>query len=108
MKFIDIQDPARIDKTPDESHEVFSSENFSEQGLLIKKIEMRLYIEKHDMCLVTVFLQSDKGEVEMLYNETKYEKDLLMNLTKFLTNQLGISSIITRAIIFLKSKIEND
>ena len=107
MKFIDIQDPTRIDKTPDESHEIFSSENFTEQGLLIKKIEMRLYIEKHGMCLLTIFLQSDKGEVEMLYNETKYEEDLLINLTKFLTNQLGISSIITRAIIFLKSQIED-
>ena len=108
MKFIDIQDSSRIEKTPDESREIFSSKNFSEQGLLIKRIEMRLYLEEHDMCLVTVFLQSDKGEVEMLYNETKYEKDLLANLTKFLTNQLGVSSIITRAIIFLKSKIEND
>ena len=108
MKFIDIQNPTRIDKIPDESHEIFSSENFIEQGMLIKKIQIRLYIEKHDMCLLTVFLQFDKGEVEMLYNETKYEKDLLMNLTKFLTNQLGVSSIITRAIIFLKSKIEDD
>ena len=105
MKFNDIPDPTRINKKPDESQEVFSSENFTEQGLIIKKIEMRLYIEE-DTCLITVFLKSDKGEAELLYNETKYEKDLLANLTKFLTQQLGISSLITRTIIFLKSKID--
>ena len=108
MKFNDIPDPSRIDKMPDESKEIFSSENFIEQGLIIKKIEMRLYIEKENKCLITVFLQSDKGEVEMLYNEMEYEENSLPNLTKFLTNQLGISSIITRTIIFLKSKIEEE
>ena len=108
MKFNDISDPSRIDKIPDESQEIFSSENFTEQGLIIQKIEMRLYIEKENKCLITVFLQSDKGEVDMLYNEMKYEEDSLPNLTKFLTNQLGISSIITRTIIFLKSKIEEE
>jgi len=106
MKFNDIPDSNRIDRIPDESQEIFSSENFTEQGLIIKKIEMRLYIEKENRCLITVFLQSDKGEVEMLYDEIKYEKNSLPNLTKFLMNQLGISSIITRTIIFLKSKIE--
>jgi len=106
MKFNDIPDPSRINKIPDESQEIFSSKNFTEQGVIIKKIEMRLYIEKENRCLITVFLQSDKGEVEMLYNEMKYEENSLPNLTKFLMNQLGISSIITRAIIFLKSKIE--
>jgi len=105
MKFNDIPDPSRIDKIPDESQEIFSSENFTEEGLVIKKIEMRLYIEKENKCIITVFLQTDKGEVEMLYNEMKYEENALPNLTKFLTNQLGISSIITRTIIFLKSKI---
>jgi len=106
MKFNDIPDSNRIDRIPDESQEIFSSENFTEQGLIIKKIEMRLYIEKENRCLITVFLQSDKGEVEMLYDEIKYEKNSLPNLTEFLMNQLGISSIITRTIIFLKSKIE--
>ena len=107
MKFNDIPDPSRIDRIPDKSEEIFSSKNFTEQGLIIKKIEMRLYIEKENNCLITVFLESDKGEVEMLYNEMKYEENSLPNLTKFLTNQLGISSIITRTIIFLKSKIED-
>jgi len=106
MKFNDIPDPSRIDKIPDESQTIFSSENFIEQGLIIKKIEMRLYIEKENKCLITIFLQSDKGDVEMLYNELPYDKNSLPNLTKFVTNQLGISSIVTRAIIFLKSKID--
>ena len=106
MKFNDIPDPSRIDKIPDESQTIFSSENFMEQGFIIKKIEMRLYIEKEKKCLITIFLQSDKGEVEMLYNELSYDKNSLPNLTKFVTNQLGISSMVTRAIIFLKSKID--
>ena len=80
MKFNDIPDPSRIDKMPDESKEIFSSENFIEQGLIIKKIEMRLYIEKENKCLITVFLQSDKGEVEMLYNEMEYEENSLPNI----------------------------
>ena len=38
MKFNDIPDPSRIDKIPDESQTIFSSENFMEQGFIIKKI----------------------------------------------------------------------
>lgn len=107
MKFIDMPDPTRIDKIPDESAEIFASENFVEQGLIIKKIEMRLYLEKENKCLITVFLETDKGEVEMMYNQLKYKENTLPNLTNFISNQLGVSSIITRAIIFLKSKIMN-
>ena len=48
MKIIDISNPERVSRKPDDTIEIFSEKNFTERGFLIKKVELRQFIEKTD------------------------------------------------------------
>jgi len=70
---------------------------------------LRLYIEKYDKklgkySLITSFIETDKGSVEMIYDEGYRGNDALETSSKFLTENLGISSLILRSLIFLDGK----
>ena len=63
MKVVDISDPNRVNRVPDSSVTLFSEKDFSEHGFKIKKIELRLFIEKTDenlgpYSLITSFVRS--------------------------------------------------
>ena len=49
MDVIDVYDPRRVSKTPDNVEVLFSSGNFIQEDFMISKIELRLYIEKKNM-----------------------------------------------------------
>lgn len=108
MKIIDISDPKRINRLPDSSLTIFSGENFSENGFTIKKVELRLFIEKTDeklgpYSLITSLVDTDKGSIEMVYLEGYHGKNPLESSKDFLVSTLGISSLILRSIIALES-----
>jgi hypothetical protein len=108
MKIIDLHNPERVNRKPDQMEVLFSSGDFQEQGFLVKHVEMRLYVEKIDeklgpFSLITSFVQTDKGTVEMLYDEGFRGDDSLNRAVKFLISNLGISALILRSIIVLKS-----
>jgi len=46
MKIIDIVDPQRVNQKPDKTIVLMSSGDFSEHGFIVKKIELKLYLEK--------------------------------------------------------------
>ena len=48
MKYIDISNPKRVDRNPDKIIELLSNGSITEKGYVIKNIQLRLYIEKHD------------------------------------------------------------
>lgn len=111
MKIIDIPDPSRINKEPDKSCAIVSAGNFQESGFKIKKIELRLYIEKFDdklgpYSLVTSFIETDQGSIEMLYDEGYRGSDYLDKSAMFLINSLGISGLVLRAVIALEEKLK--
>ncbi len=108
MKIIDLHNPERVNRKPDQMEVLFSSGDFQEQGFLVKHVEMRLYIEKIDeklgpFSLITSFVQTDKGTIEMIYDEGFRGDDSLNRAVKFLISNLGISALILRSIIALKS-----
>jgi len=108
MKIIDISDPKRINRLPDSSLTIFSGENFSENGFTIKKVELRLFIEKTDeklgpYSLITSLVDTDKGSIEMVYLEGYHGENPLESSKDFLVSTLGISSLILRSIIALES-----
>jgi len=108
MKIIDISDPKRINRLPDSSLTIFSGENFSENGFTIKKVELRLFIEKTDeklgpYSLITSLVDTDKGSIEMVYLEGYHGKNPLESSKDFLVSTLGISGLILRSIIALES-----
>ena len=108
MKIIDISDPKRINRLPDSSLTIFSGENFSENGFTIKKVELRLFIEKTDeklgpYSLITSLVDTDKGSIEMVYLEGYHGENSLESSKDFLVSTLGISGLILRSIIALES-----
>jgi len=109
MRYIDIPNPKRVDRNPDKIIELLSNGSITEKDYLIKNIQLRLYIEKYDKklgkySLITSFIETDKGSVEMIYDEGYRGSDALETSSKFLTENLGISSLILRSLIFLDGK----
>ena len=113
MKFVDLSNPQRVNKDPDQIIEIMSSGNFTQQGYVIKKVQLRLYIEKSDdklgeYSLITSKVETDRGTIEMIYDEGYRGSNSLDRASKFLTENLGISALILRSIIALDSELEKN
>lgn len=108
MKIIDVSNPIRVNRLPDNSVKLLSQGNYSEHGFKIKNVELRLYFEKTDttlgpFSLITSFVETDRGTVEMTYDEGYLGLNPLEKIKEFLILNLGISGIIFRSIISLES-----
>ena len=113
LNIIDLSNPERVNRKPDQVEVLFNSGNFEEEGFKIKRVELRLYIEKKDenlgpFSLITSFVETDRGSVEMIYDEGFRGNDSLNRTVQFLVSTLGLSALILRAIISLKSNIPID
>ena len=106
MRVSDI-DSSRISRPADKSHVLLSDGSQKNQGFVIRKIEMRQYIERRDdnlgdYSLLTVIVETDKGTAEMKYDEGFKGPDALESAVKMLTQYLGLGSLINRALIELQ------
>jgi hypothetical protein len=109
MNIVDLHDPKRVDRTPDEVNVLLSSGNFIQDEFKISKVELRLYSEQTDeklgvFSLITSFVETDKGTVEMIYDEGFRGVGSLLRASKFLTSNLGLSGLILRSVISLRQK----
>ncbi len=109
MRFIDVIDPRRVEKKPDKTITILSSGNFVEQDYLIKNIHLNLYVQKKDKklglySLITVIVETDKGEIEMTYDEGYKGENVLEETARFLISNLGISNLILRSVMQLKNE----
>ena len=101
--------PSRVDKTPDDVAVLFSEGNFIQDEYVIFRVELRLYREKTDATLgnyslITCFVETDSGSVEMIYDEGFRGKDALLRAAEFLRSDLGISGLILRSVITLRAR----
>ena len=108
MEIIDLHNPERVNREPDQVEILFKSGDYLEQGFTIKRVELRLYIEKIDeklgpFSLITSFVETDKGTVEMIYDEGFRGQDSLNRAVQFLISNLGLSALILRSVISLKT-----
>ena len=99
-----------MNRKPDQIEILFSSGDFEEQGFLVKQVELRLYVEKNDeklgsFSLITSLVQTDKGSIEMIYDEGYRGDDSLNRAVNFLISNLGLSALILRSIISLKNNL---
>ena len=113
MKIIDMPNPSRVNKEPDMAIDIISSGNFEEQGFEIKKIQLLQYVEKTDeklgpYSLITSEITTNKGTIEMIYDEGFRGENALDRAKKFLVEHLGISGLILRSIIALKVQLEKN
>jgi hypothetical protein len=109
MKYVDISNPERIDRIPNKIIQILSGGTTVEKGYKIINIQLRLYTEKNDKklgpySLITSLVETDKGSVEMVYDEGFRGNNALERSSKFLTDNLGISGLILRSLIFLDGK----
>ena len=112
MKIIDLPNPERINRIPDRIVELFSEKEYSEHGFKIKKVELRLFVEKIDVklgpySLITSFMDTDKGSIEMLYEEGYHGENSLDRSKDFLVSSLGMSGVILRSAIALESALNS-
>ncbi len=110
MNIVDLHEPERVNRSPDDVEVLLSSGDFLQDGFRIFKVELRLYNERTDeklgtYSLITSFVETDKGSVEMVYDEGFRGKEVLSRASTFLTSNLGVSGLILRSIISLREKI---
>ncbi len=109
MTIVDLHDPQRVNRTPDDVEVLLSSGNFTQDDFVISKVELRLYNERTDeklgvYSLITSFVETDKGSVEMIYDEGFRGEGPLLRAAEFLTSNLGISGLVLRSIISIREK----
>ena len=112
MDIIDMHNPDRIKKLPDSVNILLSAGEFIQDEFTISKVELRLYNEQTDeklgvYSLITSFVETDKGSVEMIYDEGFRGAESLSRASSFLIGNLGISALILRSVISLRQKISN-
>ena len=76
----------------------------------IQTVELRSYKQHTDeklgiFTIITAYVKTDKGSIEILYDEGYRGPNALSDSVKFLTENLGLSGLILRCIISLKNKI---
>jgi hypothetical protein len=106
MKSSDI-DQDRISRPADRSRVLLEKGSQKNQGFVIQKIEMRQYVERKDdrlgdYSLLTVVVETDRGDVEMKYDEGFRGPDALESAVTMLTQYVGLASLINRALIELQ------
>ncbi|MFB5620797.1 MAG: hypothetical protein ACE5RC_06680 [Nitrosopumilus sp.] len=111
MNFVDLHDPTRVDRTPDDVEVLLSSGTFIQDDFKILRVELRLYSEETDeklgvFSLITSFVETDKGSIEMIYDEGFRGEESLLRASTFLKSNLGISSLILRSVIALEEKLK--
>ena len=57
--------------------------------------------------LITSFVQTDKGSIEMIYDEGFLGDDALSRAYGFLTTNLGLSALVLRSVISIRGKISD-
>ena len=106
MRASDI-DPERIIKPPDKAKVLLAGGEQKNSGFVINKVEMRQYVERKDdrlgdYSLLTVVIETDKGTVEMKYDEGFRGPAALESAVMMLTQYVGLASLINRALIELQ------
>lgn len=100
-------DPGRVGRLPDRMKVLLAGGSQENQGFVIKKIEMRQYVERRDehlgdYSLLTVVVETDRGAVEMNYDEGFRGLDALESAVTMLVQYVGLASLINRALIELQ------
>ena len=113
MKVIEVVNPERISRAPDKTIVLLSGGKFLEQDHVVKDISLNLYIQKKDeklgpYSLITAVIETDKGYIEMTYDEGYRGINALEEAAAFLTSHLGISGLILRSIIQLNQSLNQN
>jgi hypothetical protein len=99
----------RLSKGPLDKVVLFKGVSLSVDKVSIERVELRHYRERLDMdkgfySLITVYLKSSKGEIELKFDEGFKGNDPLPELSLILMKYTGLESLINRLMIALNEK----
>ena len=112
MDIIDLHDPSRVNRNPDDVKILLENGDFVQDEFSISQIELRFYKEKIDeklgpYSLITSFVKTNRGTIEMIYDEGFLGSDALSRAYGFLTTNLGLSALVLRSVISIRGKISD-
>ena len=110
MKFVDIPDSKRIQDEPNDRTIIFADGKIQQDGVGINQIELLQYKIKQDQDLgdysiITALVDTDQGQIEILYDEGYRGPDALKESANMLIQNLGLSGLILRSLISLKNNL---
>ena len=110
MKIIDVAEPSKIDRNPDQIITLIQNGSLVQDEFKIQTVELCSYKQHTDenlgvFIIITAYVETDKGSIEILYDEGYRGPNALPDSVKFLTENLGLSGLILRCIISLKNNI---
>ena len=110
MKFVDIPDSKRIQDEPNDRTIIFADGKIQQDGVGINQIELLQYKIKQDQDLgdysiITALVDTDQGQIEILYDEGYRGPDALKESANMLIQNLGLSGLILRSLISLKTNL---
>ena len=94
----------RISNAPIDKVVIFEGVSLSVDNISIERVELRQYLERSDKesgyySLITVYLKSSKGEIELKFDEGFKGKDPLSEISLILMRYVGLESLINRLLI---------
>ena len=99
-------EPGRIKSPANRTTAVFQG-TMQDQGFTVTRIDLRQYVERTDdklgeYSLLTAVVETDRGTVELKYDEGFKGSDALDSAADFLRKYTGLASLVNRALIELQ------
>lgn len=94
----------RISSAPTDRVILFEDDSFSVNSVSIERVELRQYLEGSDKergyySLITAYLKSSEGEIELKFDEGFKGRDPLPEISVILMRYVGLESLINRLLI---------
>ena len=112
MRIVEVRDPRKVERAPDGVVTVLDSGRMAHDEFVIRKVELRLYADvdvsgdsRGPYSLVTSFVETDKGSVEITYDEGFLGERPLESAGRLLSEHLGLSSLVLRSVISIRARI---
>jgi hypothetical protein len=94
----------RISGAPINKAVLFEGVSLSVDNVMIDRVELRQYLESLDQekgiySLITVYLKSNRGEMELKFDEGFRGKNPLPEIYLILTKYVGLESLLNRLVL---------
>ncbi|MGH9977785.1 MAG: hypothetical protein ACRD8Z_18410 [Nitrososphaeraceae archaeon] len=94
----------RISNVPIDKAVLFEGVSLSVDNVTINRVELRQYLESLDQkkgiySLITVYLKSSRGEMELKFDEGFKGKNPLPEISLILKKYIGLESLLNRLVI---------
>lgn len=104
---MNVQNPHMLKNSPVGVSIIMNHGRIMQDEFLITKIHLRQYVHKKNdtYSVITAYVETDKGTVEMTYDEGYLGKKPLESATRMLVENLGPSALILRCTIALREQM---